>query len=282
MNEPQTIHIPSEDGVVVAAHDYGGEGHPIVFVHGTGLCSRMWEPVIELMPRAQIRPIAIDLRGHGATTNPDDVTFFDHRMVADVTAVIDHFGIQGGAVAAHSMGAATALLSTLTRPAAFTRVWAYEPIIFPLVDPPPEGLIQMLASTRRRRVEWPDRDAVIERYGSRFPLDELHPACLAAYVQHGFDDLPNGSVALACDPEQEARAFEQFLQQGWEQLPDISVATRIAYGGKMLDRSGSSAPDIAARLPNSTVDCFHDSAHFGPFGDIDHAARSITEWCVPS
>ena len=277
---PETFHVPSQDGVQVAVHDYGGPGMPMVFVHGTGLCSRMWEPVIERLPLDRIRPLGVDLRGHGSTSTPSDVRFFDHRMVADLCAVIDHVGIKDGAVAAHSMGAATSMLATLARPSAFGRVWAYEPIIFPTDGPHSEGLAQMVAATRKRRRDFPNRQTVIDRYGSRFPLDELDPACLATYVQHGFTDQEDGSVRLACDPELEARAFEDFLQDGWGRLADMTTPVRVAYGGRMLDRAGELAPRVAEQLPNHSVDCFESSAHFGPFGELDHAARSITQWCI--
>ncbi|MDG2111134.1 MAG: alpha/beta fold hydrolase, partial [Actinomycetota bacterium] len=85
MREPATTFIPSTDGVEVAVHDYGGEGRPTMFVHGTGLVSRMWEPVMELLGD-EFRPIGVDLRGHGSTRAPDDVQFQSHRMVTDLTA----------------------------------------------------------------------------------------------------------------------------------------------------------------------------------------------------
>src|SRR5690606_40097938 len=42
-------------------------------------------------------------------------------------------------------------------------------------------------------------------------LHDALPICadsLAAYVEHGFVDDPDGTVSLACAPEDEARVFE--------------------------------------------------------------------------
>ena len=47
---------------------------------------------------------------------------------------------------------------------------------------------------RRRRV-FPSRQAVTESYGSRSPFKSFHREALAAYVNHGFSDLP-GAYAL--------------------------------------------------------------------------------------
>ena len=94
---------------------------------------------------------------------------------------------------------------------------------------------------------------------SRPPLDELHPECLKAYVDHGFVDLADGSVELACNPILESRAFEQFLQDGWERLPQITMAVLVAYGASGLDRPSTAAPAIANRLPRGVVEPFTDS-----------------------
>ena len=129
MFEPATRFVPSEDGVEVAVHDYGGPGHPTIFVHGTGLISRMWEPIIQRLG-TDFRAICVDLRAHGDTTNPDDIDFFDHRMVADLSAVVDALELEDAWVVGHSMGGATSILTTLARPRAFRKAWVYEPVIF--------------------------------------------------------------------------------------------------------------------------------------------------------
>ena len=62
MLTPRTSFVSSQDHVEVAVHDYGGDGHPTIFIHGTGLVSRMWEPVITRLGE-EFRAICVDLRG---------------------------------------------------------------------------------------------------------------------------------------------------------------------------------------------------------------------------
>jgi pimeloyl-ACP methyl ester carboxylesterase len=276
--EPVTAFVPSEDGVEVAVHDYGGSGRALVVVHGTGLCSRMWEPVLGRLPEGAFRALAVDLRGHGATRTPADVRYDDDRMVADLTAVCRFFDLRDACVAAHSMGGATSLLTEATRPGTFARLWVYEPIIFPRPAEGGEGPSAFAQLTRRRRAVFPSRQAAIERYRSRPPLDELDSEVLAAYVRHGFVDQADGSVRLACDPEQEARAYEQFLRDGWGRLGDVAAPVLVGYGGRSDDLAGTWAPRIAERLPAGTAARFEHCAHFGPFADLDVTARSITDW----
>ena len=174
MHEPHSHFVSSEDQVQVAVHDYGGPGHPTLFVHGTGLVSRMWEPIIDRIG-GEFRAICVDLRAHGATTNPSDIDFFDHRMVADLASVVDAFNLQDAWVVGHSMGGATSILTSLVRPDAFERAWVYEPILFERTEDRPEGSIDFVEATKRRRSIFPSREEVIDRYSTRPPLNEVHP-----------------------------------------------------------------------------------------------------------
>ena len=119
---------------------------------------------------------------------------------------------------------------------------------------------------------------MVERYRSRPPLDELDPECLAAYVDHGFVDEVDGSVRLACDPVLESRAFEDFLQDGWDRLPDMAFPVCVAYGTETADRPGAAAPSIANRLPNATLQEFDGSRHFGCFDRLDRVVDSLRSW----
>lgn len=278
MRQPLTTYVPSRQGVEVAAHDYGGDGRPLLFLHGTGLCSRTWEPVMARLPLDAVRPIAVDLRGHGASRTPGAVTFADHDMVADLSAVAAHFGLVGAWAAAHSMGGGTAILAEAAQPGTFERLWVFEPIVFPRPLDGGEGPSALVEATRRRRPVYPSRQAAAERYGSRPPLDELHPEVLHAYVAHGFVDQPDGSVRLACEPEVEARAYEEFLSDGFERLGGVRAPVLVGYGDRSTDPSGEWAPKVAEALPAGVTERFTGSAHFGPFADLDATAASLRRW----
>jgi pimeloyl-ACP methyl ester carboxylesterase len=200
-------------------------------------------------------------------------------MVTDLVAAIDALGLSQAWVVGHSMGAATSLLATLDRPKAFEKAWVYEPIIFQREVERPVGSFDFIEAAKRRRSVFPSRNEVIARYGSRLPLNELHPSCLEAYVQHGFEQQPNAEVKLICDPILEARAFEQFLQDGWEKLPLITVPTRVAFGTDSDQQPLQSACEaIALRLPRGETNPFEGSRHFGCFGSLEKSAQSIKDW----
>ncbi|MDA3040835.1 MAG: alpha/beta hydrolase [Actinomycetota bacterium] len=276
MHEPARIEVPSVDGVVLAVHDYGGSGKPVLFVHGTGMCSRMWEPILDRLPADRLRFLTVDLRGHGLTITPSGTAFQDHRMIADLTAVIDHFDIVDGFAVGHSMGGGAAILSGIERPRAFQRVWAYEPIL--MAPGTLRADSDFLDGIRRRRSLFPDLQAVYDRYSSRYPLDELHPDCLWAYLRYGFREVAEG-FELLCLPSNEALAFEQFEQGGFGRLADVPMPALVASGGAEPDYPPAlSAPMVASALSGAEHELWPDSKHFGPFSLLDQAARSILRW----
>lgn len=262
-----THYVPSTDGVEVAVHDTGGSGRPLLAVHGTGMVGLMWEPVLRLLPAGTVRVLYVDLRGHGASRTPDGVSFLDRSMVADLTAVVDALAPEGAWVAAHSMGAATALLTSLERPAAFAKLFAFEPIIFRREPDFGGAQPEFLEGVRRRRAAFASRQEAIERYGSRPPLDVLDAETLAAYVEHGFVDDAAGGVRLACPPDVEARVFAEFLDRGFDRLGEVSVPVVVGAGSiGRPDRPGEPPwREIAARIPTARYHCFEGTDHFGPF-----------------
>ncbi|WP_166843859.1 alpha/beta fold hydrolase [Isoptericola sp. BMS4] len=112
-------HVPVTDGHV-AAFD-GGEGHgpPLVLLHGGGLDHRSWEPQARALRRAH-RVIALDLRGHGASSTPKA----PFRHADDVAAVLDALDAAPAVLAGVSMGASAAVDLAVTRPEAVAGVVA--------------------------------------------------------------------------------------------------------------------------------------------------------------
>jgi pimeloyl-ACP methyl ester carboxylesterase len=90
-----------------------GAGPPLVLLHGGGLASPMWR---FLLPEAgDFRVVAIDARGHGASTNPDGA-FGYPAMAADAASVLDALGLGPAAVMGYSDGGMVALQLALARP----------------------------------------------------------------------------------------------------------------------------------------------------------------------
>lgn len=92
------------------------EAPPVVLLHGFTSDNRMWLPVAEMLSE-DYRVIAPDLRGHGATTAPEDLESYTIDAYAgDVKALLDDLGVDVCAMAGCSFGGMVALQFATTWP----------------------------------------------------------------------------------------------------------------------------------------------------------------------
>ena len=94
----------SHDGVEIAFLDEG-EGEPIVLVHGFASNKEVnWVAPgwVSTLKRAGHRVIALDNRGHGASSKLyDPAAYHSAIMAEDVRALIDHLGLPRADAAEH-------------------------------------------------------------------------------------------------------------------------------------------------------------------------------------
>ncbi|HEY7999058.1 MAG TPA: alpha/beta hydrolase [Pseudolabrys sp.] len=108
------------DGVEIAYLDEG-EGDAVVLVHGFASTKEVnwvnpgW---VATLTRAGRRAIALDNRGHGASSklyNPAD--YHTPKMAEDVAALLDHLKIERADVMGYSMGARITAFLAMNHPA---------------------------------------------------------------------------------------------------------------------------------------------------------------------
>ena len=96
-------------GQVEIAYLDEGEGEPIVLVHGFASNKEVnWVAPgwFATLTRAGRRVIALDNRGHGASSKLYDAADYDRALMAeDVRALLDHLGLARADVMGYSMGA---------------------------------------------------------------------------------------------------------------------------------------------------------------------------------
>jgi pimeloyl-ACP methyl ester carboxylesterase len=104
-------------GVELAFEDTGGDGPPVVLVHGLTATRRYVVHGSRLLERSGYRVISYDARGHGdSSAVPDPNDYGYPTLVADLGAVLNELGVDRAVLVGASMGAATTLAYALERP----------------------------------------------------------------------------------------------------------------------------------------------------------------------
>lgn len=125
--------LPGADGVRLRAA-VGGEGPPVVLLHGFPQTHLMWRHVAPVLAREHT-VVCLDLRGYGdsdkpAATSPD--TYSKRTMGRDVVAAVEALGFERFAVVGHDRGALVALRTALDHPDRVTHLATLD--VLPTLD----------------------------------------------------------------------------------------------------------------------------------------------------
>jgi pimeloyl-ACP methyl ester carboxylesterase len=260
------------DGLAIALHDLGGSGRPLLILHATGFCGRMYELAAPVLGD-HFHVWAVDLRGHG-DSDPSPTGSYDwDEIVRDVLAVIDARGWDDLVVFGHSLGGAIALLADIARPGLVAGGVLYEPIVWP-EGFRHDGPNPMAGPARRRRQVFDSRAEALARFAAKPPLSALRADALAAYVTHGLRDLADGTVALKCQGESEARTFEAEEAMTIDRLGGGTAGFRVLAGRRDPTPVAGLAVGVAEALGAELV-TYERLGHFGPFQDPEQIAAEV-------
>jgi len=211
------------DGVEIAFLD-AGAGEPIALIHGfasnaaTNWLNPGW---IGTLTKAGRRAIALDNRGHGASTKLyEPAAYHSSLMAEDVRALLDHLGLASADVMGYSMGARIAAFLALAHPGRVRSV-IFGGLGSHLVDG--VGLPETIADA----LEAPSLAAVTDPQGRMF----------RAFAEETKSDL---KALAAC-----IRGSRQTLTRA--EIAAIRMPALVAVGTK--DVVAGSAQELAALLP---------------------------------
>ena len=251
--------------VALALDEWPGEGaRPVLFLHATGFTRGVWRPTAGALTDA-CRPIALDLRGHGASRTSLRAAAWA-EMADDLEQLTDIEGWSGLVIVGHSLGGGVGTLLALRRPDLVAALLLIEA---PLKPPAASGggnANQMVEVALRRRFEWPSREAAAEHLRARLPYKAWPPEVFAGFVDTGLRAVgADGVVQLACARETEAAVFTGGTTgELWDALPKLACPVWIGRGSGSRGLHSTTDPE-AATLPRRAHEWVaEDSGHFAP------------------
>ncbi len=128
-SEDRTSLFVTMDGVRFHALDWGGDGPPLILVHGGRRTGRSWNAVARRL-RNDFRVIACDTRGHGESDAPQ-TGYRAQQGARDLTGIIQELDLPPHFVMSHSYGGAISGLYATNHP---DRVLGMV-----MIEPVPEG-----------------------------------------------------------------------------------------------------------------------------------------------
>lgn len=119
----ETTHVALPHGITLSCRVAGSDGAPLLlFLHGFPEAAFVWDPLLEHFA-SHHRCVAPNLRGYADSSAPDEVEAYRAKhLVADIRALIEHFGGRAAAVVAHDWGGALAWVLGAQHPEVLERL----------------------------------------------------------------------------------------------------------------------------------------------------------------
>jgi pimeloyl-ACP methyl ester carboxylesterase len=213
---------------VSAEHLYvteGGEGLPVVLLHGLTATHRYVVMGSRALERAGHRVIAYDARGHGRSAPaPDPGAYRYEDLVADLERVLDERGVHRAVLAGTSMGAHTVLRFAIDFPERVAAIVAITPAYDPLTNDDPERLAEwdrLAAGLRTGGVE-----GFVEAYGEPGVPDPWKATVVKVIRQRLAQHEHPDAVADALSVVPRSRPFADLGALAAIEAPAVVVADR--------------------------------------------------------
>jgi pimeloyl-ACP methyl ester carboxylesterase len=213
------------------ALDYGGDGRPVLLLHGVGGQAWMWHEVAQAL-RAAGRVLALDFRGYGDSQWAADGAYSSDGHAADVEGFIDCLGAREVDLVGFSWGGLVALGVAARRPAAVRRL--------AMVDVPP-SFAQSETDIPALGAGYADHAAAVA--GERALSPRAGETMLATMAAFGTRAAPGGGLVRKHDP--------LFLERWpfrsddrWDELRSLRAPLLVVHARESRVLSG----DEAARM----------------------------------
>jgi pimeloyl-ACP methyl ester carboxylesterase len=208
-----------DSGGVTLSAEEGGEGSPVVLLHGLTATRRYVVMGSKALERAGHRVVLYDARAHGQSEGGDDYSY--DQLARDLLAVLDDRGIDKPTLAGASMGAHTITKFALTHPDRVAGLVIMTPAYAPERDPGLERWDRLANGLRTGGV-----DGFVEAYGTPKVPEKWHDTILRVLHQRLSAHAHPDALADALSAVPRSRPFEAWEDLAAIEAPTIVVASR--------------------------------------------------------
>ncbi len=159
-SSPVSLHV----------EDSGGDGRPVVLIHGWPLDADSWAHQVPALTGAGYRVVSYDRRGFGRSDKPEDGYDYD-TFAADLDAVLDTLDLRDATLVGFSMGGGEVARYIGTRGTDRVRAVAFlssvPPYLFKTEDNPDGGVEEDLVQGMQGGIR-EDRRAFFDSFATSF------------------------------------------------------------------------------------------------------------------
>jgi pimeloyl-ACP methyl ester carboxylesterase len=231
--------------------DAGGDGLPVVLLHGINQNVRTWELVLPYLD-GPWRLVALDHRGHGLSESDPDA-YQSGDIVRDAEQFILALGLNRPVVVGHSLGAWVAIRLAAARPELLRGVVLGDISPNPAASMTPERYERMRAAFEdENQVSWADEDEAFAALAETLP--EESPSDTRARIRQSLRVDEQGRLTPARSHRVALRIFEDLLGQDlWPLLPSIQVPARVVFAEDSDVLGRQDAERMVAELPRGEL-----------------------------
>lgn len=254
-----------------------GEGPLLVMLHGFPDYWYTWRKQIPVLAE-HFQVVAIDLRGYNESDKPEGVeNYAMPKLVADVKAVVEHFGHRAAVIVGHDWGGAIAWSFAMAHPEMTDRL-----VILNL--PHPNGLrrelannpAQRKASAYARQFQQPDAASQLTAEGLTFWITDAkaRELYIAAFQRSSFEAMLN---------YYKANFPREPYTQPAEPLPKVQCSVLMIHGLKDAALLPGALNDTWQWLDKDlTLVTIPDAGHFVQQDAADFVSAQMVNWLTRS
>ena len=249
--KPSHVTLPREDQIIIGPMrfhylDWGGSGHPILFLHGGGLNAHTWDVACTMLTE-RYHCIALDQRGHGESEWSPVVDYGANTQKRDVEGFIAGLQLRNPVLIGQSMGGLNSIAYAIDHSSEIKGLVIVD--VGPEINPAGAQRIREFAST-------PELDSPEEFLARALKFNPIrNPAVLKRSLFYNLRQTPAGKWTLKHD---QRRASEQAARIAAAQregiagaVGNISCPTLILRGALSEVLTDEGAEKFARSLPNA-------------------------------